>query len=120
MAGKFKIPKELTDRILQLVEVAKNTGRVRRGTHEATKSVERGEAKLVVIAEDVEPPEVVMHLPAICDEKDVPYTYVPSKMELGRSSGIDVPSAAIAIAEVGDGKELIKDVLKQIEAAKGG
>jgi len=119
MVDKFKVPKELADRVLQLVEMAKNTGQTRKGMNEATKSVERGEAKLVVIAEDVEPPEIVMHLPPLCNEKKVPYVYVPSKMELGRAAGIDVPSAAISIAEVGEGKNLIKDVLKQIKAAKG-
>lgn len=118
MSEKFKIPKELVDRILQLIEMAKNTGKVKRGTNETTKAVERGEAKLVIIAEDVEPPEIVMHLPVLCDEKKVPYVYVPSKVELGRSAGIDVAAAAVAIVEVGEGKDLINDVLKEIEVAR--
>ena len=120
MVDKFKIPKELVDRVLQLVEMAKNTGNVRKGMNETTKAVDRGKALLVVIAEDVEPPEIVMHLPLLCDEKKIPYVYIPSKMELGRAAGIDVASAAIAIVEPGEGKNLIKDVLKGIEAAKGG
>lgn len=119
MADKFKIPKELVDRVMQLAEMAKNGGKVRKGTNETTKAVERGEAQLVVIAEDVEPPEIVMHLPALCEEKKTAYVYVPSKMELGRSVGIDVPCAAIAIAGFDEDKNLIKDVLSQIEAAKG-
>lgn len=117
--AKFKISKELADRVLQLVEAAKNTGKVRKGVNETTKAVERGEAQLAVIAEDVEPPEIVMHLPALCEEKKIAYVYVPSKMELGRAAGIDVASAAIAIADPGEGKALIKDVIKEIEAAHG-
>ena len=48
-----------------------------------TKAIERGNAKFVVIAEDVNPKEVVMHLPVLCDEKQVPYSYVATKKELG-------------------------------------
>lgn len=112
---KFDAPKELSDKVLQLVETAKNTGKIRRGTNETTKSIERSEAQLVVIAGDVEPEEIVMHLPALCDEKKIPYVYVPSKAELGRASGIDVPSAAIAVTDAGEGKEQLKETVKAIE-----
>lgn len=112
---KFQVPKELSDKILQAVEIARNTGKVRRGTNETTKSIERNEAQLVIIAGDVEPEEIVMHLPALCEEKKTPYVYVPSKTELGRASGIDVPSAAIAIVEPGESKELIKEIIKSLE-----
>lgn len=105
-----ELPKEVVDKILQLVETAKNTGSVRKGTNEATKAVERGVAKLVVIAEDVDPKEIVMHLPALCDEKKILYVYVPSKVELGRAVGLDVGSAAVAVVEIGDGKDMFKEV----------
>lgn len=115
---KFEVPKELSDKVLQLVEIAKNTGKLRRGTNETTKAVERGQAQIVVIAADVEPEEIVMHLPVLCEEKNIPYVYVPSKQELGRSSGIDVASASIAIIDAGEGKELLKDILNSIEKLK--
>ncbi|HDM05696.1 MAG TPA: 50S ribosomal protein L7ae [Candidatus Aenigmarchaeota archaeon] len=115
---KFDVPKELSDKVLQLVEIAKNTGKVKRGTNETTKAVERGQAKLVIIAEDVEPEEIVMHLPVLCEEKKVPYVYVPSKLELGRSSGIDVAAASVCIVDPGDGKEQLKEILKKIEEIK--
>jgi large subunit ribosomal protein L7Ae len=115
MADESKVSKEVADKVLQLIEMAKNTGDVRKGTNEATKAIERGEAKLVVIAGNVEPPEIVMHIPPLCNEKKIPYVYVPNKMELGRAAGIDVPSAAIAIADEGDGKALMKEVLKKVK-----
>jgi len=118
MAEKNELPKEVIDKILQLVEIAKNTGKIRKGTNEATKAVERGIAKLVVIAEDVEPKEIVMHLPALCSEKKIFCVYVPNKVELGRSAGLDVPSASIAIVEVGDGKDLLKEVISKLEKSK--
>ncbi len=113
--AKFETPKEMSDKALQAVEAAKNTGKIRKGTNESTKSIEKGESKLVVIATDVEPQEIVMHLPALCDEKKIPYLYVPSKSELGRAAGLDVPTAAISIVEAGDGKELLKEIVSGIE-----
>ncbi len=115
---KFSVPKDISDKVLQAIEIAKNTGKLRRGTNESTKAIERGVAQLVVIAEDVEPEEIVMHLPALCEEKKIPYVYVPSKTDIGRAIGIDVPSAAVAIADAGEGKTLLKDILKGIETAK--
>jgi large subunit ribosomal protein L7Ae len=91
---------------------------LRKGTNEATKAIERKHAVLVVIAEDVEPAEIVAHLPALCDEKGVPYIYVPSKRELGAAAGIDVPSAAIAIAEPGEASSTVKDIIERIKELK--
>ncbi len=117
---KFSVPKGLSDKALQAVETAKNTGKLRRGVNETTKAVERGNAQLVVIADDVEPKEIVMHLPAMCDEKKIPYIHVPNKVELGRSSGIDVGSAAIAIVEAGEGKSIVGEIANSIGQLKKG
>ena len=116
--SKVPMSKELTDRVLQAVETARNTGKIRRGVNETTKAAEKAAAQLVIIADDVEPKEIVMHLPALCEEKKVPYAYVPSKLELGRSSGIDVGAAAIAIADAGEGKNLVKDIANALEKLK--
>ena len=99
------------NKVLQLIEAARNTGKLRKGTNEATKAIDRGIAKLIVIASDVEPKEIVMHLPPLCNEKKIPYIFVSSKLELGRAAGLDVPSAAIGIVEVGDGKSLLKEIM---------
>jgi len=112
---KAQIPKDISDKILQIIEMAKNGGKLRKGTNETTKAIERGIAQLVAIAEDVEPKEIVMHLPALCDEKKIPYAFVPSKLELGRAAGIDVGSAAIGIIDAGEGKDLLKEVLKSLK-----
>ncbi|MEM2500726.1 MAG: ribosomal L7Ae/L30e/S12e/Gadd45 family protein, partial [Candidatus Bathyarchaeia archaeon] len=84
---KFDVPSELVNAVYEAVQISNRTGKVRRGTNETTKAVERGLAKLVVIAEDVDPPEVVAHLPLLCDERKVPYVYVPSKAKLGSAAG---------------------------------
>lgn len=115
---RFQVPKEAADKAYQLLQVAKDTGKLRKGTNETTKAIERGIAKLVVIAEDVEPPQVVAHLPILCDERKIPYLYVPSKLELGKSAGLDVGSAAISVVEPGDGAQSLKELIKVFEGLK--
>jgi large subunit ribosomal protein L7Ae len=113
-----EIPKDLVDKILQALEIAKNTGKVKKGTNETTKVIERGQAKLVVIAKDVEPKEIVMHLPVLCDEKKCDYIHIPSKEELGRAVGINVSTAAACIVEPGEAKSLVEEIAKKVKALK--
>jgi large subunit ribosomal protein L7Ae len=115
---KFEIPKEVADAAYEALQIANQTGSVRKGTNETTKAVERGLAKLVVIAEDVDPPEVVAHLPLLCEERKIPYVFVPSKEKLGTSAGIDVPAASACISEVGDAVALVKEITSRIEELK--
>jgi len=115
---EFQEPEELKKKILEAVELAASTGKVKRGTNETTKAVERGLAKFVVIAEDVQPEEIVMHLPPLCREKNIPFGYVPSKLELGRAAGIDVAAASVAIIELGEAKEKLEEIIREIEALK--
>jgi len=117
---KFQITKELAEKIYDLVETAKNSGKIRKGTNEVTKSIERSNAKLVIMAEDVTPPEILMHIPALCEERKIVYVYIPSKKELGSAAGLEVPTASIAISDAGEGKEVLMQVNKEIEIAKKG
>jgi large subunit ribosomal protein L7Ae len=112
---KFEAPKEVAEKAYQLVQVARDSGKLRKGTNETTKAIERGIAKLVIIAEDVEPPQIVAHLPILCDERKISYLFVPSKLELGKSSGLNVGSAATSIVEPGDGAGILNELLKTVE-----
>ena len=114
----MEISDELNNKILEAVEIARATGYVRKGTNEATKAIERGAAELVVIAKDVDPPEIVMHLPPLCEEKNIPFVYVKNKDDLGRAAGIDVRCAAIAIAKSGDAKKIIAEIVGSGKEAK--
>ncbi len=115
---KFEVPKELARRILEVVAKAQQTGKVKRGTNETTKAVERKIAKFVVIAEDVQPEEIVMHLPLLCEEKGVPYGYVPSKADLGRAAGLEVAAASVCIVEPGEAAKELEEIVKEIETLK--
>lgn len=116
---KFETPEDLVNPILEAVRVAMQSGKVKRGTNEATKAIERGTSKLVVIAEDVEPPEVVAHLPILCDEQGAAYAFVPSKQNLGKELGIANTSAA-AILDSGDAKHIVDQIVSSISKIKGG
>ena len=117
---KNETPADLVNPILEALRVAATTGKVRKGTNEATKAIERGISKLIIIAEDVEPPEVVAHLPLICEEQGAAYAFVPEKQELGKALGIDVTSAAAAILDAGDAQHIIDEVVASLAKAKGG
>ena len=96
----------------KLIEKAKKTGKVDKGSNEVTKAVERGVAKLVVYAADVSPKEIVAHLPALCKEKGVPCHEVDSKQKLGLAIGLPVPAAAIAIIDAGEADKEIASLKK--------
>jgi large subunit ribosomal protein L7Ae len=115
---KFDTPKEISDAAYEALRQAKQSGKIRKGTNETTKAIERGVAKLVIIAEDVEPPEVVAHLPIICDERNVPYVFVPTRASMGPALGIDVGAASACIVESGDAQPLIDQVVTEIAKIK--
>ncbi len=117
---KFETPEDLVSPILEAVRVAMQGGKVKKGTNEATKAIERGTSKLIVIAEDVEPPEVVAHLPILCDEMGAAYAFVPSKQDLGKALGVGVTSAAAAILDSGDAQHIVDQVIASISKIKDG
>ncbi len=97
-------------KILEAIEIARTTGKIRKGANEATKAIEKGQAKLVVYAEDVSPKEVVMHLPLLCKDKNVPCLAVAKKEDLGAAAGLMLPTAAVAIVKEGDAKAAIEQL----------
>jgi large subunit ribosomal protein L7Ae len=117
---KLNIPKELSDIAYEALQIARDTGKIKRGTNETTKAIERGTAKLVYIAEDVQPPEIVAHIPLLCEERKTDYIFVPSKLSLGQSIGLDVGSAAACITEPGDAEELINEIIQRTLIIKKG
>ena len=112
MFVRFEVPKEMVNQLYEVVEIARDSdnGKIAKGSNEVTKMVERGQARFVVMAEDVVPPEVLAHMPMLCDEKDVPYGYVPSKQELGSAAGLSVSTSAVAVVKSGKAKARIDDL----------
>jgi large subunit ribosomal protein L7Ae len=115
---KFQTPKEVQDLAYDLVEKARDNGKISKGANEVTKQVERGQAKIVVMAEDVTPEEILAHMPILCEEKNIPYAYVPSKDELGSSAGLLVSTAAVAVLNPGKDKSAVENIVKKITELK--
>ena len=90
------------DNALEQIESARSSGKIKKGANEVTKVVERGHAKIVVVAADTSPKEIIMHLKPLCDEKGIPYYEVSSKEELGVAAGIKA-TTAVAVVDSGEG-----------------
>ena len=115
---RFEMPKDLINKTYEIIEMARDSGKIRRGSNEVTKLIERGHAKFVVMAEDVQPEEIMAHVPLLCEEKSIPFAYVPSKQELGNASGLEVPTASVAVVEFGKSKILIESLMKKLGGGK--
>lgn len=59
----------LTNQILDLVQQASHYKQLKKGANEATKTLNRGIAEFIVMTADVEPIEIVLHLPLLCEDK---------------------------------------------------
>lgn len=112
---KFEPSDSLAEKTYNAIEKARDTGKVVIGTNEVTKSIERNDADLVIIAGDVSPEEIVMHIPSLADERDISYTFVPEKEELGLAAGINVQSAAIAVTDSGNADDQIEEISEKAE-----
>ncbi len=72
----------------------------------------------MLIAEDVEPAEIVAHIPLLAEEKEIPYIYIPTKDELGAAAGLNVGTASACIVESGDAEEIITEIIEKVEELK--
>lgn len=113
---KVQLTDELRERTADLLDKSKK-GKIKAGLNEVTKAIERGNAKFVVIAEDVTPKELVMHIPMLCDEKQVPYSYMATKKELGEKGGLGTSTSAIAIIQ-SDVEADLKELGRKISELK--
>jgi large subunit ribosomal protein L7Ae len=111
----YDVPADLQERALEALEVARDTGSVKKGTNETTKAVERGNADVVFVAEDVSPEEIVMHLPELAAEKGIEVVFVETQDELGNAAGLEVGSAAAAVVDAGDAAEELEDISTKVE-----
>ncbi len=111
--------KQLIEKAYEAIEIAKNSGKLKRGTNEVTKAVEKAIAKLVVVAKDTTPAEIIMHLGPLCRERKVPMVTVPSKVELGTAAGMPIGASAVAIVQEGEAKNLIKQIADSMKVEDG-
>ncbi|ODV62937.1 snoRNA-binding protein NHP2 [Ascoidea rubescens DSM 1968] len=94
-------PKKLNKKILKTVKKASKQKHVRRGVKEVVKALRKGDKGLVVIAGDISPPDVISHLPVLCEDNTVPYLFIPSKEDLGSAGATKRPTSCIMIVPGG-------------------
>jgi len=87
----------LTNQILDLVQQASHMKQLKKGANEVTKTLNRGIAEFIVVTADTDPIEILLHLPLLCEDKNVPYVFVPSKAALGRACGVTRPVIACSV-----------------------
>jgi len=107
----------LTTKILNLVQQAANYQQLKKGANEATKTLNRGLSEFIVMAADAEPLEILLHLPLLCEDKNVPYVFVRSKQALGRACGVSRPVIATSVT-LNEGSQLkpqIQSIQREIE-----
>lgn len=106
---------QLTITIMDIVQQATNYKQLRKGANEATKTLNRGIAEFIVMAADTEPLEILLHLPLLAEDKNVPYVFVPSKQALGRACGVSRPVIACSVM-TNEGSQL-KSQITQLKDA---
>ncbi|KAF6221314.1 hypothetical protein HO133_002169 [Letharia lupina] len=107
----------LAQEILDLVQQASHYRQLKKGANEATKTLNRGTSEIIVLAADTAPLAILLHLPLLCEDKNVPYVYVPSKTALGRACGVSraVISASITTNEASDLMGQIQSLKDKVE-----
>ena len=108
---------QLTTKIMNLLQQAVNYNQLRKGANESTKTLNRGLADIIVMAADAEPIEILLHLPLLCEDKNVPYVFVRSKQALGRACGVSRPIVACSVT-TNEGSQLksqITSIQQEIE-----
>ncbi|OQR80224.1 NHP2 protein 1-like [Tropilaelaps mercedesae] len=105
---------DLSTKILNLVQQATNYKQIRKGANEATKTLNRGISEMIIMSADANPIEILLHLPLLCEDKNVPYVFVPSKTALGRACGVSRSVIAVSVT-TNEGSQL----KTQVEALRG-
>ncbi|CAO1620611.1 unnamed protein product [Sympodiomycopsis kandeliae] len=107
----------LTNQILDLVQQASHYKQLKKGANEATKTLNRGICEFIIMTADVEPIEIVLHLPLLCEDKNVPYVFIPSKTALGRACGVSRPvvAASVTTNEARELQSQIQSIKNSIE-----
>ena len=115
---KWETPAEVSEKVYEMIQ-SNGNGRIKKGSNEVTKAAERGTAKFIVLAEDVNPPELLAHIPLICEEKSIPFGYVPSQEFLAKECGMPngTKTASIAVMEIS--KSAQEQFNEVIELTKG-
>lgn len=94
--------KKSSKKVHKLVKKASSAKVVRRGVKEVVKALRKGEKGFCIIAGDISPIDVISHLPIMCEDRNIPYIYVPSKHDLGTAASTKRPTSCVLISPKSD------------------
>lgn len=72
--------------------------------------------RLVIFAGDVTPVDIMCHMPAVCEEKNIPYIYTPSRLDLGHSLGLKRTSLMVLVREHPDYQSSYDELYAELKA----
>lgn len=101
--------------VYEVIEKARKTGKIEKGTNEVTKAIERGTARLVAYGADVSPKEIVQHLSILCKEKNIPCVEADKKEKLGIAVGLTVACASVCIINPGDAEKDLESFVRSLK-----
>jgi len=109
--------KKLTKKVYKVIKKgSKHKTYVRNGLKDVQSRIRKGETGIVVFAGDVTPIEVMCHMPAVCEEKSLPYVYTPSRQDLGTAMGVKRGCLMVMVREHEDYKELYDELAQEISS----
>jgi len=108
--------KKLTKKLYKLCKKASKEKELFRGVKEVQKHLLKNQEGIVVFAGDTQPIEVMCHLPIVCEDRNVQYCYVPSKLSLGNAIGSTKPTCCVLIKKSTTEQELYAECLAGVQS----
>ncbi|KAK2827996.1 hypothetical protein Q5P01_019030 [Channa striata] len=106
--------RKLSKKLYKCVKRASKVKNIRRGVKEVQKFINKGEKGIVVLAGDTLPIDVYCHLPIMCEDRNLPYAYIPSKVDLGSSAGSKRPTCVILIKPHEDYQDAYNECFEEV------
>ncbi|CAI2349272.1 unnamed protein product [Caenorhabditis sp. 36 PRJEB53466] len=107
--------RKLAKKVYKLIKKASLADKtLREGIKDVQKELRRNEKGICILAGNVTPIDVYSHIPAICEEKQVPYVYIPSREQLGLAVGHRRPSILIYVKPSGEYQELYDELAETL------
>ncbi|KAI6175001.1 hypothetical protein M3Y97_00983300 [Aphelenchoides bicaudatus] len=111
--------RRMAKKIYKLLKSLKDSkDALRSGLSDVMKGLRKEETGIIVLAGDVWPIDMYSHIPALCEERQIPYIYTPSKKHLGLSVGFTRPFVAVMIKRTDENAAVYDDLheaIKQVD-----
>lgn len=98
-----------------MILASKNKLYCRNGLKDVQMRIRKGETGIVIFAGDVTPVDIMCHLPAVCEDKNIPYCYTPSRANLGAALGVKRGTLMVLIREHPDYKDAFDELKEEIK-----